>query len=131
MSAPAPATTPPRPAAAAPRLRIVRVLARLALYLGACWGTLAVLADSALPHGAWYVAALAALTTLPIVAFAVWRGWRFYPISAFRLFVLRPFWYTQLLLPIVAGAGLLGILVGAPFGAALAAGRAAAVEEVV
>src|SRR5919201_747389 len=34
--------------------------------------------------------------------------------------------YTQLLLPFVAGAGLVGIALGAPFGAALAVGQLAA-----
>ena len=56
---------------------------------------------------------------IPIIAFALFRGWPFYPGAAFRLLVVRPFWYTQLLLPLVSAAGLLGLLLGAPFGHAL------------
>jgi predicted MPP superfamily phosphohydrolase len=36
---------------------------------------------------------------------------------------LRPFWYVQLGLPFVAAGALLGLLLGAPFGQALSAGR--------
>jgi predicted MPP superfamily phosphohydrolase len=39
---------------------------------------------------------------------------------------VRPFWYAQLLLPLVAAGGLLGLLGGWPFGHALQAGRIAA-----
>jgi hypothetical protein len=55
------------------------------------------------------------------------RGWPFYPNAAFRLLVVRPFLYANLLLPLVAGAGVLGALAGAPFGHALVAGRIAAI----
>ena len=65
---------------------------------------------------------LALYTTIPIIAFALWRGWPFYPGAAFRLLVVRPFWYTQLLLPLVSGGGALGLILGAPFGA-VARGR--------
>jgi predicted MPP superfamily phosphohydrolase len=58
--------------------------------------------------------------------FLRWGGWPFYPRKAFRLFVLRVFWYTQLLLPLVAAAGLIGLVVGAIFGHAVDAGRAVA-----
>lgn len=66
---------------------------------------------------------IALYTTLPLVAFLRWRGWPFYPGAKFRLMVVRPFWYTQLLLPLVAASGLLGLAAGAPFGAALLTGR--------
>jgi predicted MPP superfamily phosphohydrolase len=70
------------------------------------------------------VLAVAAYVTLPLVAFlARGGGWRRYPTAAFRLWVVRPALYAQLLLPVTAAAGLLGVLVGAPFGHALAAGR--------
>src|SRR5919107_2124653 len=96
---------------------------RLGLYILATWGTLTVLA-SGLFEGARVATLVVALyTTIPIVAFALWRGWPFYPSAAFRLLVVRPFWYTQLLLPLVSAAGLLGLLLGAPFGRALFVGR--------
>ena len=60
--------------------------------------------------------AIAVYTTVPVLVFARWRGWPFYPGAAFRLFVVRPFWYTQILLPLVAGMGLIGIAIGLAFG---------------
>jgi predicted MPP superfamily phosphohydrolase len=40
------------------------------------------------------------------------------------LFVFRPFWYLQLSAPIVAIGGVIGVVAGAPLGAAVAGGRA-------
>lgn len=110
----------------AARARGRTILTRLALYLVATWGTLAVLAHGLVPGGAWVVAAVAVYVNVPLVVFLRWRGWPFYPRAWFRLLVVRPFWYVQLLLPIVAAAGVLGLLVGAPFGEALLVGRAVA-----
>jgi len=95
-------------------------------YLLLAWTTLIVLAAGLFPGAALVVLAIALYTTVPLVAFVRWRGWPFYPGRAFRLLVVRPFWYTQLLLPLVAGAGLLGLIAGAPFGDALIVGRVAA-----
>jgi hypothetical protein len=93
------------------------------LYLVAAWGVLLALAAG---HPALLVALLLAAvsTTAPLLAF-VRRGgaWRRYPTAAFRLFVVRPTLYTQLMLPGIAAAGAVGTVVGAPFGHALAAGR--------
>ena len=105
------------------RASVAVIAVRLAAYLLVAWGTLVVL-TSGLFHGAAALAiGLATYTTIPLLAFIRWRGWPFYPGRGFRLFVVRPFWYTQLLLPLVASAGLIGLLVGAPFGEALAVGR--------
>lgn len=96
------------------------------LYLVAAWGVLALLAAGAFPGGALAVLALAAYTTIPLLIVIRYRGWPFYPNAAFRLLVVRPFWYTQLLLPLVAGAGVIGLVAGVPFGQALLVGRVAA-----
>jgi predicted MPP superfamily phosphohydrolase len=69
---------------------------------------------------------LAGLTTAPLISFMTRGGWRRYPTAAFRLFVVRPILYTQLLLPLVSGAGLIGIVIGAIVGTPLAGGRIAA-----
>ncbi|MDF2771011.1 MAG: metallophosphoesterase [Geminicoccaceae bacterium] len=107
-------------------MRVTVIAARVGLYLGACWLTIGALANGLFPLAALAVALVALYTTLPLVVFARWRGWPFYPNAAFRLLVVRPFWYTQLLLPLVAGGGTLGVLVGALFGDALLGGRLAA-----
>ena len=106
--------------------RLSTILTRAVAYLVLAWATLIVLAAGLFPGAAFAVLAIALYTTVPLVAFVRWRGWPFYPGRAFRLLVVRPFWYTQLVLPLVAGAGLLGLLAGAPFGDALVVGRVAA-----
>jgi hypothetical protein len=104
---------------------------RVAMYLGACWLTIAMLASGLFPHAARVVIAIALYTTAPLLVFLRWRGWPFYPNAAFRLLVIRPFWYTQLLLPLTAAGGMLGVLTGAPFGLALAGGRMAATAVLI
>src|ERR1043166_4964564 len=69
------------------------------------------------------VLAVALYTTVPLFVFLRWGGWPFYPRKVFRLFVLRVFWYTQLALPLTAGATLIGLAVGALVGAPIAGGR--------
>lgn len=107
-------------------MRRTVIAARLGLYLGACWLTIGSLAYGLFPSALLVVALIALYTTLPLGVYARWRGWPFYPNAAFRLLVVRPFWYTQLLLPLVAGGGALGIFAGALFGNALLGGRIAA-----
>ena len=102
-----------------------RILLRVAIYFLTCWSVVLLLAGRT-PAAFAAVTALALYTTVPLFVFLRWGGWPFYPRKAFRLFVLRVFWYTQLLLPLVAAAGLIGFVVGAIFGHALDAGRAAA-----
>ena len=110
----------PRPA------RPLAIATRLVLYLVAAWGTLAFLGSGLVPWAGGIVATVAIYTTAPLIAFMRWRGWPFYPGKAFRLLVVRPFWYAQLMLPLVSGGGLLGVLAGSPFGHGLTAGRVAA-----
>ena len=111
-----------RPRSAGP----ARLTLRLATYLVVAWGTLGVLAAGLFPGSLAGLVVVALYTTLPIAAFIRWRGWPFYPGAAFRLLVVRPFWYAQLILPIVSAAGILGLLGGAPFGEAIVVGRVAA-----
>lgn len=101
-----------------------RFALRALAYLVATWGLVIALAATAGAAFAAAAFAVAAYTTLPLVAFARRGGaWRRYPTAAFRLGVVRPALYAQLLLPLVAAAGALGVLGGLPFGHAAAAGR--------
>jgi len=102
------------------------IAARVVAYFVAAWGTVAVLATGLFPGADIATFAVAAYFTLPLVVFLRWRGWPFYPSAAFRLLIVRPFLYANLMLPLVAGAGLIGLVGGAPFGRALVAGRALA-----
>jgi predicted MPP superfamily phosphohydrolase len=116
----------PRPSTPPRRSRIAAIASRVVLYLVTAWGVLTLLAAGAFHGGAFAVLALAAYTTIPLLIIIRYRGWPFYPNAAFRLLVVRPFWYTQLLLPLVSSAGLIGLIVGLPFGHSLLFGRVAA-----
>jgi predicted MPP superfamily phosphohydrolase len=104
----------------------LRIAVRILAYFGLAWGIVVALATGLFPGSTLVTLAIAAYFTAPLIAFLRWRGWPFYPNAAFRLFIVRPFWYVQLLLPLVAAAGLLGLIGGLPFGHAIAAGRIAA-----
>src|SRR3569832_1682246 len=114
---------PPTRRARRSRVSPLVIALRLGIYILVTWGTLELLALGLFPGAQFVTLGLALFTTIPIAAFALWRGWPFYPGAAFRLLVVRPFWYTQLLLPLVSAAGLLGLIVGAPIGEALLVGR--------
>ena len=114
---------PPTPRARRTRISPAVIALRLAVYILTTWGTLELLSSGLFPGAQYVTLGLALFSTIPIVAFALWRGWPFYPSAAFRLLVMRPFWYTQLLLPLVSAAGLVGLILGAPFGEALLVGR--------
>ena len=78
------------------------------------------------------VALLGVLLTVPMIAFfANGVGWRRYPTAAFRLWVVRPTVYAQLLLPVVTGAAGIGLLVGALVGHARAGAQIAAMGALV
>src|SRR5215218_2286814 len=102
------------------------IATRVGLYLAACWLTIGTLANGLFPHAVLVVVALATYTTLPLLVFIRWRGWPFYPNAAFRLLVVRPFWYTQLMLPLVGIGSTAGVLIGSLFGFPLEGGRIAA-----
>jgi len=101
----------------------MRIALRLIAYLVAAWSTLAVLAAGSFPGAVAVTLLVAVYSIIPLLVFLRWRGWPFYPGAAFRLFVVRPFWYVQLMLPLVASAGLAGLALGYPFSHAIATGR--------
>jgi uncharacterized protein len=106
---------------------VVRFLA----YELVCWILIGVVAFGATPALAIVVLLLALYTTIPLLLFLRWCGWPFYPRAAFRLFVVRVVLYAQLLLPIVAVAAALGLLVGWPLGIPLLLGRCLAAAALV
>src|SRR4029078_6752748 len=77
-----------------PPNRTARVVLRIVIYFAAAWGIVATLASGLFPGAPFVALAIAAYTTIPVLVFARWSGWPFYPGAAFRLFVVRPFWYT-------------------------------------
>jgi predicted MPP superfamily phosphohydrolase len=100
-----------------------RFLVTVFLWLAVCWGIVGSLAAPVVRGGWLAVLGAAVLTTLPL-AILVWgRRGEHYPGRFFRLLVLRPFWYWQLLLPILAASAVLGMVVGGVAGHALTWGR--------
>src|ERR1041384_6161317 len=91
-----------------PRVSIATIVTRVVAYFVVAWATIITLAGGLFPHARLAAVALAIYTTIPLLVFARWRGWPFYPGAGFRLFVVRPFWYTQLVLPLVSAAGIVG-----------------------
>jgi uncharacterized protein len=100
-----------------------RVLTVVVLWNAACWTVIGLLVAPVVPGGAASIVAAAALALLPIVALARSFGGGHYPSAAMRMFLFRPFWYAQLLLPLLAVAGIIGAIVGAIAGNAGGIGR--------
>lgn len=113
------------------RVSVATIVVRVALYFAAAWATIVALAAGLFPGAGLAAAALAVYCMLPLVLFIRWRGWPFYPGAAFRLLVVRPVLYGNLMLPFVAAAGILGATAGAFFGHALLAGRLSALGALV
>lgn len=113
------------------RVSVATIVVRVALYFAAAWATIVALAAGLFPGAGLAAAALAVYCMLPLVLFIRWRGWPFYPGAAFRLLVVRPVLYGNLMLPFVAAAGILGAAAGAFFGHALLAGRLSALGALV
>lgn len=97
-----------------------------ALYLVFCWTVVTALTWRAFPGSAAIVGTVALYTAAPLFVFLRRLKWNFYPGALFRVLVVRALLYTQLMLPFVVIAALLGALVGWPFGAALFAARVVA-----
>jgi predicted MPP superfamily phosphohydrolase len=99
-----------------------RFVVVLAAWLALWWSVVGALLAPVLPGGWGAVAALVLLTTLPLPIIVRGRRAGRVATAAERVWLLRPFVYAQLLLPLAAVAGLLGAAFGAAFGAAGAAG---------
>jgi predicted MPP superfamily phosphohydrolase len=120
--------TEPRPGGApeqAPELPLRRILVVMLAWMAAWWAIVGALLAPVLPGGWLAVLALALVGAAPLAALV--RGFvgGAYPSAPTRLWVLRPFWYVQLVLPLVGAAGALGALAGLPFSAAGTVGRGA------
>lgn len=113
-----------RPRPRRPLSRGGSLFGRVLLFLTACWLVVGALLAPILPGG-WILAggSMLVLTGLPLAAFIRRQRRREYPGALVRLLVYRPFWYAQLLVLFAGLAGLVGIVLGAPFGASVTAGR--------
>jgi predicted MPP superfamily phosphohydrolase len=109
----------------------VSAIKRRIVIIGAAWTSVwwVVLGGlfAALVPGGWLTVLGALLLAIAPLLVLVQRFDNVYPSAVTRLFVFRPFWYLQLATLLMAWAGIAGSLTGAPFGAAIATGRIAAV----
>lgn len=96
----------------------------MALWTSGWWTALGLVLGPWVPGG-WVVVAVVAIVTLvvPLAVFRQAMTGRLYPGALTRLLVFRPFWYLQLLLPLLGLAGILGAVAGLPFGASAITGR--------
>jgi predicted MPP superfamily phosphohydrolase len=99
------------------------ILAIAAAWNAALWLVLGGLFAPVLPGGWRAVLALMLLLLVPLVVLAQGLGGGAYPSAATRIWVFRPFWYSQLALLMLAVAGVAGLLMGLPFGAPRSVGR--------
>jgi uncharacterized protein len=118
--------TPPRnrPRQRRPLSRGGSLFGRVLALLGAGWLAVGALLAPLAPGG-WLTigAAMLGLTVVPLASFVGRQRRRETPGALVRLLVYRPFWYAQLLVLFAGTAAILGIVVGAPFGASSSVGR--------
>jgi uncharacterized protein len=93
------------------------------IWIVGCWAVIGALVQPVIPGGWLTIIAAAILATAPLAALIRDFTRSRYRSAFTRLWVVRPFWYVQLLLPLLAIGGLVGALAGLPFGAAGSAGR--------
>ncbi len=89
--------------------------------MGLWWLIIGALLAPVLPGYGLPILIAALVSAVPLLFFSRIRTG--YPSSAVRIWIIRPFWYVQLGLPLIAAGGALGFLAGAPFGSAVSTGR--------
>ena len=95
----------------------------VAVWMGLWWLLIGAFLAPMLPGYGLPVLLAALLSAVPLLLFNRRRRTGGYPSAAVRVWVFRPFWYVQMGLPLIATGGVLGFLIGAPFGAALSTAR--------
>jgi predicted MPP superfamily phosphohydrolase len=106
------------------RRSIARFVLRALAILTACWVVVGTASAPLLPGRGWAAAGVWALLTLvPLAVFVLTRARGIYPGALVRVLVFRPLWYAQFFVLLVAPLGVVGALLGLPFGAAGAAAR--------
>lgn len=96
----------------------------LVLWTVGWWSALGLVIHPWVPGGWLTLAAAAGLALVaPLLVFQRAMSGRLYPGALVRLLVFRPFWYLQLLVPILGAAGVVGTLAGLAFRAGGPAGR--------
>jgi len=95
----------------------------VAVWMGFWWLLIGAFVAPMLPGYGLPVLLAALLSAVPLLLFNRRRRTGGYPSAAVRVWVFRPFWYVQMGLPLIAIGGVLGFLIGAPFGVPVSAAR--------
>ncbi|MEM6457164.1 MAG: metallophosphoesterase [Acidobacteriota bacterium] len=111
------------PAAYDPSVPFWPIAAGVLLWFGAPWLTIGAWLHPWLPGG--WLGVVALLLLVPVPVWTMVRGLRGVraPSKAARLFIMRPFWYAALIVPVLACVTLAGGAIGWALGAAGAGGR--------
>jgi uncharacterized protein len=113
-----------RPAAAGSAVPRWAVVAGVMLaWMGSWWLVIGSLVAPVVPGGWLSVATAAVLAAAPIAVLYKGFARQRYPSGFVRVWLLRPFWYAQLALPLLGIAALMGVAAGFPFGSPVVAGR--------
>lgn len=100
-----------------------KIVAGFLAWNGALWLVVGGVFAPVMPGGWRTVLGLMLLLVLPLILIIQGMGGDAYPSAATRLWLIRPFWYAQMALLMLALAGLIGLIAGVPFGMAQQAGR--------
>lgn len=103
-----------------------KVLIGFLAWNSALWLVVGGLLAPSVPGGWRTLLALMVVLASPFVLILRGMGGDSYPSAFTRIWIYRPFWYAQLALLLLAAAGLLGLLVGLPFGSGPQVGRGVA-----
>jgi predicted MPP superfamily phosphohydrolase len=103
-------------------IKLGPVVAFVGVWLGGSWLVVGALLRPALPGGWVTVGAGLVLCAMPVYLLVRGLSGATYPSAITRLLVFRPFWYLMLFMPLLAGAGIVGAVVGLPFEASRVVG---------
>jgi hypothetical protein len=87
------------------------------------WGIIGALLAPVIPGGWLTVVALALVASAPLLRVIAGFTKQHYPSAFERVWIMRPFWYLQIALPVLGVSGVVGTLMGMLFGAPAAGGR--------
>lgn len=104
-------------------LSISRVSRGFGLWMLTWWLLIGLPLAPRLPGGWLTLMGFALIGAAPLLVVLRGFGGLHYPSAFERVWILRPFWYLQLALPLLGLSALIGVIVGLPFGAAGALGR--------
>ncbi len=100
-----------------------RIATGFGVWMAVWWLIIGALVAPVVPGGWLSVAGFALMASIPLLRVITAFTKHHYPSAFERVWVMRPFWYLQIALPVLGASAAAGTLVGLPFGAAGTFGR--------